>query len=127
MGCIARLGCLFVLVIGGIIGWFTRDRWLPEQFRSHSAVASNAVWRPVTSDGAVRTRVALEKLSQPRGQVFQTLPASDLASYAFAELSKRLPASADSVETMVSGESISVRANVRLADLGGSAAHFQNR
>jgi hypothetical protein len=122
MGCIARLGCLMVLVIAAIVGWFTRDQWLPDRFRTHSAAATNAVWRPVTSDGAARTRAALDKLSQPRGQVFQTLPASDLASYAFAELSKRLPASADSVETMVSGESISVRANVRLADLGGSAA-----
>ena len=122
MGCIARLGCLIVLVIGGIVGWYTRDLWLPERYRSHAAVASNAAWKPITSDGAERTQAALDKLSQPRGQVFQTLSASDLASYAFAELSKRLPGSVDSVETMVSGETVSVRANVKLADLGGASA-----
>jgi hypothetical protein len=120
MGCIARLGCLMVLVIAGVVGWFTRDLWLPERYRSHTAVASNAVWKPISDAGAERTRVALDKLSQPRGQVFETLSASDLAAYAFAELSKRFPGSADSIETSVSGENVSVRANVKLADLGGA-------
>lgn len=122
MGCIARLGCLIVIVIAGIAGWFTRDLWLPERYRTHATVASNANWKPITEDGAARTRAALEKLSQPRGQVFETLSASDLASYAFSELSKRFPDSADSVETMVSGDLVSVRANVKLSDLGGSRA-----
>jgi hypothetical protein len=122
MGCIARLGCLAVLVIAAVAGWFTRDLWLPERYRSHAAVASNAAWKPLTSDGAQRTQAALDKLSQPRGQVFQTVSASDLASYVFAELSKRFPGSADSVETMVSGDAVSVRANVKLADLGGASA-----
>ena len=122
MGCIARLGCLAVLAIAAVVGWFTRDLWLPERYRSHAAVASNAAWKPLTNDGAERTRVALDKLNQPRGQVFQTLAASDLASYVFAELSKRFPGSADSVETMVSGDAVSVRANVKLADLGGASA-----
>jgi hypothetical protein len=111
MGCIARLGCLAVLVIAAVAGWFTRDLWLPERYRSHAAVASGA-WKPLTTDGAQRTQAALDKLGQPRGQVFQTLSASDVASYAFAELSKRFPGSADSVETMVSGEAVSVRASV---------------
>src|SRR5215208_4429922 len=118
MGCIARLGCLAVLAIAAVVGWFTRDLWLPERYRSHAAVASNAAWKPLTNDGAERTRIALEKLNQPRWQVFQTRAASDLASYVFAELSKRFPGSADSVETMVSGDAVSVRANVKLADLG---------
>ena len=122
MGCIARLGCLAVLVIAAVAGWFTRDLWLPEQYRSHAAVASTGAWKPLTNDGAQRTQAALDKLSQSRGQVFQTLPANDLASYVFAELSKRFPGSVDSVETMVSGDAVSVRANVKLADLGGASA-----
>jgi hypothetical protein len=122
MGCIARLGCLIVIVIAGIAGWFTRDLWLPERYRSHAAIASSAPWRPISDAGAERTRTALDKLSESRGQVFQTLPANDLASYAFAELSKRFPWSADSVETMASGDAVSVRANVKLADLGGASS-----
>ena len=122
MGCIARLGCLVLLVILGIGAWFTKDMWLPERYRSHPAVAVGSTWRPITSEGADRTKAALDKLSQPKGQVFQTLTASDLASYAFAELSSKLPGTAQNVETSVSGDVVSVRADVRLADIGGASA-----
>jgi hypothetical protein len=124
MGCIARLGCLFILACAAVVGWFTRDRWMPERFRSHpSAVSAKAPgWDPLTQAGADRTRAALAKLSQPRGPVFQTLSGADVASYAFRELAKQLPASTDSIETMVQGESLSMRASVKLSDLGGAAA-----
>jgi hypothetical protein len=122
MGCIARLGCLAVLVIATIGGWYTRDLWLPEKYRSHPAATTSAAWQPLSQDGAERTRAALDKLNQPRGQVFQTLSASDLASYAFAELSKKFPGSAENVETSVSGQTVAVRADVKLADLGGAGA-----
>jgi len=122
MGCIARLGCLFLLAIAAIGGWYTRDLWLPEKYRSHAAATTNATWQPISQDGADRARAALDKLNQPRGQVFQTLTASDLASYAFAELSKRFPDSAEHIETSVNGQTVAVRADVRLADLGGANA-----
>jgi hypothetical protein len=121
MGCIARLGCLFLLVILAIGGWYTKDLWLPEKYRSHPVVAPSARWQPVTTDGAERTRAALDKLNQPSGQVFQTLSANDLASYAFAQLSSKLPGAAQNVETSVSGDVVSVRADVRMADIGGSS------
>jgi len=122
MGCIARLGCLAVIVVAAVAGWFTRDLWLPQRYRSHAVVASTVTWKPISDAGAERARAALDKLSQPRGQVFQTISASDLAAYAFAELSKRFPGSADSIETSAAGENVSVRANVKLADLGGANA-----
>src|SRR5438067_485319 len=122
MGCIARVGCLIVLLIALVAGWYTRDLWLPERYRSHLPTSSNVAWQPLTADGADRTRAALDKLSQPRGQVFQTLSASDLAAYAVAELSKKFPNSASNIETAVSGDVISVRADVRVADLGGAGA-----
>ncbi len=121
MGCIARLGCLVVLAVLAVVGWFTRDRWLPARFRPVAAVHA-PVWEPLSDAGAARTRAALAKLSQPKGPVFQTLSGGDVASYAFAELAKQLPASADSIEAMVDGDKVSMRANVRLADLGGAGA-----
>jgi len=121
MGCIARLGCLVLLAILLIVGWFTKDLWLPEKYRSHP-VASSVKWQPITSEGADRARAALDKLDQPRGQVFQSVSASDLASYAFAQLSSKLPGSAQNIETSISGDVVSVRADVRLADLGGAGA-----
>ena len=122
MGCIARLGCLFLIVILAIGGWYTKDLWLPEKYRSHPTATSTATWQPITTEGADRTKAALDKLSQSRGQVFQSLSAGDLASYVFAQLSSKLPGSAQNIETSVSGDVVSLRADVRLADLGGAGA-----
>jgi hypothetical protein len=125
MGCIARLGCLFILACAAVVGWFTRDRWMPESWRHATSgerrAASGPTWQPMTAAGAERTRAALSKLSEPRGPAFQTLTGADVASYAFRELTKRLPASTDSIETMVQGGSLSMRANIKLSDLGGSS------
>lgn len=121
MGCLARLGCLILVVVLAIGGWFTRDLWLPAQYRSHAPVSARAVnpgWEPMTNAGAERARVALDKLNEPRGQAFQTLSSSDLASYALHALSPRLVAAADSVQTRVSGDAVTIRARVRTKDIG---------
>jgi hypothetical protein len=124
MGCIARLGCLIVLVVLVAAAWITRALWLPERYRPHATATSPAVagWEPITSAGADRTRAALEKLNEPRGQAFQTLSSSDLASYAIHALTPRLSGAVDSIETKVSGESVTMRASVRVSDLGGAAS-----
>jgi hypothetical protein len=122
MGCIARLGCLFLLAILAVIGWFTRDRWMPESMRSHTVNASGPTWEPLNEAGARRTEAALTKLSQPRGPVFETLSGADAASYIFRALADRLPQSSDSLEAMVSGDQVSMRANVKLSELGGAGA-----
>jgi hypothetical protein len=123
MGCIARLGCLIVLAVAAAIGWFTRDRWVPARFLPHPvAVAKTAAWEPLSDAGAQRTRDALAKLDQKTGPVFQTLSGGDVTSYVFSELVKQLPPSTDSVETRVVGETVMLRANVRMADIGGSGA-----
>jgi hypothetical protein len=119
MGCIARLGCLVLLVILGVCAWFTRDRWLPERYRSKPPAVSAANWQPVTNAGAERTRLALDRLSQPRGPVFQALSAGDVASLAFSELSKRVSGAADSVAARIDGDRMSMRASVRTAELKG--------
>ena len=123
MGCLIRLGCLVVLLCALIVGWFTRDRWMPERFRAHHAVVAAApAWEPLSPAGVEHTRAALAKLSQPRGPVFQTLSGADVASYVFSELAKQMPASADSLEAMVNGDTVALRANLRMADLGGVGA-----
>jgi hypothetical protein len=119
MGCIARLGCLFVLAIACVIGWFTRDRWLPDRFRTTPARPAATSWQPVTQSGADRTKAALAKLSAPRGPVFENLTAGDVASYAFAEIGKRVGGSADSVAARIDGDRMTMRAVVRLAELKG--------
>jgi hypothetical protein len=115
-----RLGCLVILAIAAVVGWFTRDRWMPAGMRDRlSPPARVAVWEPLTDRGAERTRAALNRLTQPKGPVFETLSGGDVASYAFRELANQLPGSADSIQAMVRGESVSMRAVVRTSDIRG--------
>jgi len=123
MGCLVRLGCLMVLAIAAVIGWFTRDRWVPARFLPHAAVSAHApTWVPLSDSGASRARTALEKLSQPRGPVYQTISGADAASFVFRELAREMPPSTDSIEATVSGDELSMRANVKLSELGGADA-----
>ena len=121
MGCIARLGCLFLLLVAGVVAWFTRDRWMPERFRSgaSSAPAAVAAWRPLNQAAADSAATALNKLSQSRGQVFQTISAQAAASYVFEQVAHRPVNPSDSLEAMGTGDKISMRASVKLSDLGG--------
>jgi hypothetical protein len=124
MGCLARLGCLLLIVAGGIAAWLYRDQWLPLVHRgtpTTPAVAASAEWMPLTESGAKRTGDALEKLSSPRGAVFVTLQGADIASYIFLQVAKQLPASTDSVAARVKDETVGVRAIVSTRDLGSSA------
>jgi hypothetical protein len=118
MGCIARLGCLIVLAILAVGGWFTRDQWLPQRFRSHPVVATSTPWEPLSNVGAARARTALAKLSQPTGPAFQTVSASDLASFAMGELSRQLAGAVDSIETRVSGDTVAMRGVMQTSKLG---------
>src|SRR4051812_12932183 len=107
MGCLFRLGCLFLLVCAAVVGWFTRERWMPKPWLDKlSPPAKVATWEPLTAEGADRTRVALDRLSRPSGPVFETLSGADVASYAFRELARRLPGSADSIQARVTGDKI---------------------
>ena len=122
MGCIARLGCLVLLVLLAIVGWFTRDRWLSRVTGSEPAVSSAPVWEPLSTGAGERGRHAIESLKSTNGPVFANLKASELASYVFLSLAKIIPASADSAEAAVIGDAVFVRAIVPMRDIAGSGA-----
>jgi hypothetical protein len=122
MGCIARLGCLVLLLILAVAAWFTRDRWMPHQIHPSTSAVHAAVWQPLSETGASRTRSALAKLSQPHGQAFQTLSGADVASYVFMQAAHPLPVSPDSIQATVDNDRLVVRTTVNVADLGGNSA-----
>ena len=126
MGCLARLGCLILVICGGVAAWLTRDRWLPKLTGRTAppprAAAVANPWEPLSQEGADRTIVALQRLSQPRGPVFATLSGADVASYVFLSLAKQLPPSTDSLAASVNGDRIGLRASVRLSDLSGAGS-----
>jgi hypothetical protein len=120
MGCITRIGCLVLLAILAVVGWFTRDRWMGLiRDRDDGATASAVTWQPLTEEAAARARAAVESLGRSSGPVFVNLTGAELASYAVAKLARQLP-SADSIQAMVDGDRLSMRASVKLGELGGS-------
>jgi hypothetical protein len=127
MGCLLRLGCLILLIIGGVIAWFTRDRWMDKlPFHVTPAVqpkiAADAPpdWAPLSEAGASRTREALQKLSTRNGPVFETLSGADVASYVAKQLLNSMPPSTDSVAAKVEGERIRLRAVMNPRELGSA-------
>lgn len=120
MGCIARLGCLVVLLVLGAVAWFTRDRWIdriPGISREPSA-ESVPTWQALSPDGAARARTALRRLEDTSGPVYANVRPADLAAYVLQELSGALPASADSIEAVAIGDQLFVRATIPTALLG---------
>src|SRR4051812_2094932 len=122
MGCLARVGCLLLVVAAGVAAWLTRDQWMPKKLsRSETSTAApGAEWMPLTEAGAKRTGDALEKLSSPRGPVFVTLQGADVASYIFLQIAKQLPASSDSFAARAKDETVGVRAIVSTRDFGSA-------
>jgi hypothetical protein len=125
MGCIGRLGCLVMLILLAGVAWLFRDRWLHlvnegRSARSDTAVvvAREGVWQPLTPQGGERARRALAQLEQPNGPANVTVTVPDLAAYVYQELARQLPPSADSVEAMVRGDRLYLRASVRIQELG---------
>jgi hypothetical protein len=116
MSCLARLGCLILIVGLGVGAWLTRDRWL---HRGQPVVDSAASeWSPLSEDGAKRTAGALATLSSSSGPVFVTASGADVASYVFLQLAKSLPASSDSFAARVGDDKISLRASMKTSELG---------
>ena len=118
MGCLRKIGCLLVLVVAvGVAFWFFRA---PR--REPTVESGLPTWQALTPAGAQRAKTALERLRAPRGPVFVTVVAGDLAAYIFQELSRTLPTSADSIEAAAIGDRLCVRAVVRTSDLGDKAS-----
>lgn len=122
-----KLGCLVglvLLLIVGIVAWFTRASWirmLPGR-GDNTATSALPTWQPLTPAGAQRAKGSLERLRVSSGPVSVTVVPGDLAAYIFQELSRTLPSSADSIEAAAIGDRLYVRAVVRTADLGDRGA-----
>jgi hypothetical protein len=114
-----RIGCLVVLALGVLVGWLLRDRLFAGLRSTPDAKTAAAAWEPLTPEAAARMRDALVTLQKPRGPVFATVRAGDLASYVLQQLVKQLPPSADSIEAAAFGDRLYVRASVKPADFGG--------
>jgi hypothetical protein len=120
MGCIARLGCLILLVCLAVGAWFTRDRWLPKITGKPVVTSAAPGWEPLTPEAGAAGKRKLEDLAKPSGPVFTNLSATEVASYVFQTLARTIPAKADSAEAAVIGDALFVRAIVPIRDIAGT-------
>jgi hypothetical protein len=120
MGCIARIGCLILLVCLAIGAWFTRDRWLPKITGKPVVTSTTPGWEPLTPEAGATGKKKLEELAKPSGPVFTNLSATEVASYVFQTLARTIPAKADSAEAAVIGDALFVRAVVPVREIAGT-------
>jgi hypothetical protein len=127
-GCLRRLGCL-VIVLVGVLAYFTRGTWRPLLERTPgrdgeatATAAAPPTWQPLDQPSAERGERAVRALAARRGPVYVSLRAGELGSYAFLSLSESLPAALRDAETAVIGDRVYVRALVSPADLPGLGA-----
>jgi hypothetical protein len=115
--CLFRIGCLVILLIGGVFAWMARERWMPRVLGESAAPA--IAWEPIDEPGARRAADAVAALESPRGPAFMELTAAELGSLLLAASGHRLPSSIDSVQAAIEGERVLVRGLVKLDDIRG--------
>jgi hypothetical protein len=120
MGCIARLGCLVMLVLLAIGGWLTRDQWLPKLTGHASTASTESGWQPLSAEAGSRGKRKIDELSSPSGPVYTNLTASEVASYVFQTVARTIPESADSAEAAVVGDALYVRAVLPVREIAGT-------
>ena len=63
MGCIARIGCLVLVVLLAICGWLTRDQWLPK-LTGHPATSGSVAespWQPLSPEAGSRGKRKIDE------------------------------------------------------------------
>ena len=122
MGCFRTIGCAVVLVAALAAAWFFRDDLLRLLDRPETAavVPAEPEWAPLTTEGAARARAVVARLERRSGRVYENVQPADLSALVFEELSEQaLPPSATNAEAAAIGNSLAIRADVRLSDFGG--------
>lgn len=119
-GCIGRLGCLLMLAVLGAVGWYTKPWWYP---RARALVVAtppskDITWKPISPEAATRGSRAAERLAEKSGPVYADLTPAEFAAWQLAPAMKILGGDAAAPEASVHGDTLFVRANVAVSELG---------
>ncbi|MDQ6610785.1 MAG: hypothetical protein M3Y64_00010 [Gemmatimonadota bacterium] len=125
MSCLSRVGCVTVLVVGGVGAWWLYGGTTPGFVRD--IVDTVADRRVVTTpppvwasagDAKITQSEALGKLERPIGPAYVTLAPGDVAAFLADALRKILPGSAGAAEVAIVDDQLHLRAGVLLRELG---------
>ncbi|MFA6166330.1 MAG: hypothetical protein WC700_06945 [Gemmatimonadaceae bacterium] len=119
-GCLGRLGCLVLVAVIAVGGWFTRPYWYP---RVRAMVVATPppdtiAWTPITPAAAAAGTRAAERLAAKNGPVYASLTPAEFVAWQLTPAMKILGTAAAKPEASVQGDVLLVRANVAVSELG---------
>lgn len=112
MGCLRRVGCLVVLVVGGIVAWLARDLWWERV--TGSPARAHIQWSGPTRDSAAM----VDRLARSRNAAWVSLTPGELATMLEAATGRVLV----DPQVAIAGDAIHVRARLALSEVPTSGA-----
>lgn len=125
MGIFRTIRLLVMLAVAVAVAWYFRADLARLLARDEAVpvAAGEAIWQPLTSEGAARARALVARLERRSGRVYENVNPADLSALVFEELSKQaLPPSAVNAQAAIVDNTLAIRADVRLSDFGGKEA-----
>jgi len=123
-GCLRRLGCLVLLAVLVVGGWYTKPWWYPRvrAMVVSAPPASKLAWSPITADAAGAGARAAQRLGAKSGPVYIDLTPAEFVAWQVEPALRILGTSAATPEASVHGDTLLVRANVAVKELGDPAS-----
>jgi len=114
-GCLRKLGCLVIIVAAaGGYYWYSHHHGT-----SADTTVAAGTWIPVTTAAAERGQAAIQSL-QGTGKSYVHLSPAEAAGYLLLRSAKGIPASAQSTQASITGNTLHVRSVVDLRQIGAS-------
>ena len=119
-GCLGRLGCLVMVAVLAVGGWYTHSWWYPRVRAMVVATppADTIAWTPIPPDAGPAGQRTAERLTAKNGPVYASLTPAEFVAWQLTPAMKILGTSAAQPEASVQGEVLLVRANVAVSELG---------
>jgi hypothetical protein len=119
-GCLGRIGCLILLAVLAVGGWYTQSWWYPRVRAMVVATppAATVKWSPISPDEATAASRAVSRLSERSGPAYSSLTAAQFAALQLEPAMKILGSSAGNPEASIIGGTLMLRANVAVTELG---------
>ncbi|MHB1097707.1 MAG: hypothetical protein ACYC3F_16230 [Gemmatimonadaceae bacterium] len=119
-GCLGRLGCLVMVAVLAVGGWYTHSWWYPRVRAMVVATppADTIAWTPITPEAATAGARAADRLTAKNGPVYASLTPAEFVAWQLTPAMKILGTSAAKPEASVQGDVLLVRANVAVSEIG---------
>lgn len=119
-GFLGRLGCLVMVAVLAVGGWYTQSWWYPRVRAMVIATppSDSIVWTPITPDAAAAGTRAAKRLAEKNGPVYASLTPAEFVAWQLTPAMKILGDAAAKPEASVQGDLLLVRADVAVNELG---------